>query len=285
MSRARVVIELGNGAQSSGALAAGGVFVPGCALRLSEECDLVVCGATHQLVIPARVVYVDEQRGGAGLELIGFSSELKDQLAELDLEASHAGGVAIVEDLPPLDDDATEPVALSLELDLIDPLESLESLEPPDEPSEPLAAGTQDPSRPSRRGGPAHERLRGLTLGAQLKLAATGELQERILLERFYGKNVWETLLRNPRLSPPEVARIARYGTLPRILLELIVSNNAWLQVPEIRRALLSNPRLGTDQIMKVLRLTPKHELKLAAVQAAYPHTVRSAAKMLLRDS
>jgi hypothetical protein len=128
-----------------------------------------------------------------------------------------------------------------------------------------------------------NERLRGLTLAVQIKMATQGELHERIVLERLYGKNVWETLLRNPRLTAPEVSRIARYGSLPRILLEIIVGNNAWLQIPEVRRALLSNPRLGVDQIMKVLRLTPKHELRLAAIQTAYPHAVRNAAKMLMR--
>ena len=34
---------------------------------------------------------------------------------------------------------------------------------------------------------------------------------------------------------------------------------------------------------MKVLRLMPKHELKLAAIQSVYPHAVRNVAKLLLR--
>jgi hypothetical protein len=149
------------------------------------------------------------------------------------------------------------------------------------------AAPDADPGSDRRGAGSraprnVHERLRGLNLAAQIKLATSGELHERIVLERLYGKNVWETLLRNPRLTAPEVSRIARYGSLPRILLEVILANNAWLQVPEVRRALLSNPRLGTDQIVKVLRLVPKHELRLAAVQTAYPHAVRNAAKMLI---
>ena len=149
-------------------------------------------------------------------------------------------------------------------------------------------AGPEADPASDRRGGGSralrnvHERLRGLNLAAQIKLATSGELHERIVLERLYGKNVWETLLRNPRLTAPEVSRIARYGSLPRVLLEVILANNAWLQVPEVRRALLSNPRLGTDQIVKVLRLVPKHELRLAAVQTAYPHAVRNAAKMLI---
>jgi hypothetical protein len=85
------------------------------------------------------------------------------------------------------------------------------------------------------------------------------------------------------RAPPSEVSRIARYGALPRILLEIILGNATWLQVPEVRRALLANPRLGTDQILKVLRLTARHELRLAAIQTAYPHAVRQAAKLLLR--
>ncbi len=129
-----------------------------------------------------------------------------------------------------------------------------------------------------------HERLRGLTLVQQIKLAATGETSERIILERMYGKTVWEPLLRNPRLTSPEVARIARMGALPRPMIELICANGAWLQVPEVRRALLTNPRLATDQIIRILRLLPKHELKLAAAQTSYAQAVRDVAKRLIRE-
>ncbi|MEP6860976.1 MAG: hypothetical protein ABJE66_10170 [Deltaproteobacteria bacterium] len=129
-----------------------------------------------------------------------------------------------------------------------------------------------------------HERLRGLTLVQQIKAAQHGEVSERIVLERMYGKTVWDPLLRNPRVTAPEVARIARMGALPRPMLELICTNGAWLQIPEIRRALLTNPRLSSDQAVRVLRLLPKHELKLAATQTSYPIAVRDVAKRLVRD-
>jgi hypothetical protein len=470
--RSTVVIELAGDATLSRDLAAGGVFVRGYALRIAEECELVVCGAHRRVSLPARVVYIDEQRG-AGLELIGFSNAMREQLAELtadhaaaapdddlalpsDCHIELSGGddvelhvdpdddlavpiahdddhrtvpvhtdghaaaaVPIAQDddrdttpvsmpvasaprelvlplPPPTDSDAffdvvkvedrfaagdaasgfdddfhkldePEPMlasdvrsefdddfaatgdpvpmragdAAALSNDFTDgddaaaivagdaatlgndfddsmvdqgepvPMQpgdaaargndfddepSPITLEPdpdPDDEPEPVPVPEPEPE-PEDAGsrlatgsrGPrnVHERLRGLNLAAQIKLATSGELHERIVLERLYGKNVWETLLRNPRLTAPEVSRIARYGSLPRVLLELILANNAWLQVPEVRRALLSNPRLGNDQIVKVLRLTPKHELKLAAVQTAYPHAVRNAAKMLLRS-
>lgn len=357
-----VVIELASDAPLARDLAAGGVFVPGCALRVADECELVVCGANRRISVPARVVYVDEGAGGAGLELIGFSTELRDQLAELE-PIDRSARPADDDDLAvpvaslPGDDDRTTPVSTGVHAapddDLAVPITTADDDHltipvstgvhlaaearpaPPVPPaaeaeaeaalfdaayaeSAPAAGGADhgffdivDAARPpaTDAAGPAasdaaadpadhepstpergepraprnvHERLRGLPLVAQLKLAASGELHERIVLERLYGKNVWETLLRNPRLTPPEVSRIARYGSLPRVLLEIILASNAWLAVPEVRRALLSNPRLPTDQIMKVLRLVPRHELRLATTQTAYPQAVRSAARMLL---
>jgi hypothetical protein len=129
-----------------------------------------------------------------------------------------------------------------------------------------------------------HERMRGLTLVQQLKYAHNGELAERVALERIYGKAVWEALLRNPRLTPPEVARISRMGTLPRPTIEQILGNGAWLAVPEIRRALLTNPRLGVDQVMRIVRLMTKPELKLTTTQTAYPAAVRECARKLLKE-
>ena len=82
------------------------------------------------------------------------------------------------------------------------------------------------------------------------------------------------------------------YGTLgyalrvrARTLLELIVNNTAWLRAPEVRRALLGNLRLTADMIPRVLRLLPKHELRVVPQQTAYPAAVRDAARRMLKES
>lgn len=214
-----MVLDLADNDALARDLAAGGVFAPGCTEPLGADCELIVRAGDDELVLAARVVFVDPR--GAGLELV---------------DADPAQLAAMI--APPTD-------------------------------------------KPARN---IHERLRGLSLAQQIKRAQKAEVSERIVLERMYGKTVWEPLLRNPRITAPEVARIARMGALPRPMIELICSNGAWLQIPEIRRALLSNPRLGTDQILRVLRLVPKHELKVAATATAYPHPVRDAAKRLLRE-
>jgi hypothetical protein len=128
-----------------------------------------------------------------------------------------------------------------------------------------------------------YDRLRGLNLAAQLKAAREGEATERMALERIYGKSVWEALLRNPRVTAPEVARIAGMGSLPVPLLELIVANGAWLASAAVRRGLLHNTRLGADAVAKVLRAMPRGELALVPRQTTYPVPVREAARRLLR--
>jgi hypothetical protein len=127
------------------------------------------------------------------------------------------------------------------------------------------------------------ERLRGIPVAEQLRVAREGSLAERVALERLYGKMVWEALLRNTRVTVPEVSRLAKMGTMPRPLLEIIVGNPAWLQVPQIRRALLSNPRLSQEMVQKVLSLLPRDELKLVPQGSAYPPAVRMAAKAMVK--
>jgi hypothetical protein len=125
------------------------------------------------------------------------------------------------------------------------------------------------------------QRVRAYSAAQQLKAAREGDLATRVALERVYSKAVWEPLLQNPRVTPPEVARIARKGNLPRPALESIVANPKWLASGEVRRALLSNPKLSGMALDKVLRALPKSELTLASNQSIYPASVRQAAKKL----
>lgn len=160
----------------------------------------------------------------------------------------------------------------------------LEPSEMGDEAFELLAAADDDSE--ARAGRPAYrnafERIRQLTVHERDRLARTGNLTERTALERTFGGAVWEALLTNPQLTGPEVARIAKNGTVPAPLLNHIASNSAWLSRSEVRRALLANTRLAGPAIERVLRATPMSELKLVVQQTAYPARVRQVARKLL---
>ncbi len=189
----------------------------------------------------------------------------------------------------PAEPTATEPPAAG-EADLAEPIEAAaESAE--DSPADDGEAEFEEelgfePSSqsPELQSSNRQERLRSLSVVEQLKIARKGELQDRVVVERLYGKTVWEALLQNPRITLPEVARIARKGTVPRPLLEVILENGSWLKAPNVRRALLSNPKITNDGVLKLLRLTPAHELKVMEKGTAFPMAVRDAARKLLRE-
>jgi hypothetical protein len=112
-------------------------------------------------------------------------------------------------------------------------------------------------------------------------MARSGTLPERVALERHFGGAVWEGLLQNPGITLPEVVRIAKNGGLPKPLVNVIVSNAAWLSKPEVRRALLSNPRVDGMHLDRVLRATPRSECAQVARSTAYRPAVRTRARQL----
>ncbi|HEX6241421.1 MAG TPA: hypothetical protein VFZ61_11025, partial [Polyangiales bacterium] len=128
-------------------------------------------------------------------------------------------------------------------------------------------------------------KLKNLNPQQRMQVARSSIQEERVLLERIYGSAVWELLLHNPKITIPEIARMARKGTMPRPLLDMIADNEQWVRHSLVRRALLANPRLGTDAVNKVLRTLPPRELKLVPQQTAYPMPVRQAATRLMRGS
>jgi hypothetical protein len=231
----------------------GGVFVETANLPSSDgleifsDCEVALQFVNETFTVAARVVHVSP--AGVAVEFVDFGPALRERIATLLATSS-----------------SEQPADVSDELDQSEPHAD-------DEPVAERAIKA-----------PAHERLRNLSVAEQIKLALKADTAERILLERIYGKGVWEPLLRNPRITPPEVARIAKMGSLPRPLLEVIVSNGAWLGVPEVRRSLLSNPRLSTDVVPRILRLMPKHELKLVPTQTAYASGIREHARRMLKD-
>ncbi len=129
-----------------------------------------------------------------------------------------------------------------------------------------------------------YERVRRLSLHERDRMARQGLLSERVALERTFGGSVWEGLLQNSSLTVPEVAQIAKKGTLSQPLVALIVANGGWLASGEVRRALLGNPRVNGVQLDRVLRATPKPELKQIAQMSPYRSQVRMAAKKLLGE-
>ncbi len=238
-------------------LSTGGCFVTGASgLSQTQLCRLVLehpdSGA--QLELRARVVWVIAD--GVGLAFENFGPAVRERIrAFVEAPAAEA------------------PVAAEAG--------AAEAGAAKGSPEAGAAKGSPEAGT-AHTGKSVHERMRGLSATEQLRVAREGEPAERTVLERIYGKAVWPALLGNPRLTVPEVARLARMGNMPRPQLEMIAANTSWLASAQVRRALLCNPRTTSDMVRKILKLTPKPELKAMPKQTAYPATVRQLATKML---
>jgi hypothetical protein len=257
-------------------LAQGRAFVPGATgLSLFSPCRLVVRHPSGDtLELDCEVVNVLDQG-----PLQGVALQLTDQseAARARLAAFVGQPVANANDGRPADGEPDDwEDASTGELPTDDEQEQEEEEESEDED----AGEEREPLNLVKE---RQLRLRNLDVAERINVARGPSMQDRILLERIYGALVWETLLRNPKITVPEMARIAKKGTISRPMLDLIVENEHWIHQSVVRRALLSNPRLSPDNANKVLRTLPHRELKLVPKQKAYPAIVRAAAQRLLK--
>lgn len=278
-------------------------------LSVREQCELVLVHpvSSAQITLPAEAVYVaPSPQMGVGLEILESAERLGEQLDHFLTHQSHSApsdralpaetepygepsdelllpderqqdSVLFLASEPAREDTWSSMEGEEFELDPIssqpsahlddDALEKLEDIRPPPSSQAVLPAGA---------------RVRTLNAAGRDRMARHGSLSERVALERAFGPAVWEALLSNPLLSTAEVSRIAKNHTVSQPILSTIVSNPGWLVKPEVRRALLSNPRLLESQIERTLRALPHSELRLVLRQTAYPPRVRNVAKRLL---
>jgi hypothetical protein len=76
-------------------VASGGVFAAGAPLRLDEECNLVLRAGQEELRLVARAVLVNDR--GSGLEIVGLTTSLRDQISAFARVASY---IAVMRDAP-----------------------------------------------------------------------------------------------------------------------------------------------------------------------------------------
>ncbi len=245
-------------------LARGRAFVPGAnAVVARTRCQLVLSCRWNDtaFIINAEAVWSDPAGAGVGLEFVDWSKQRARELRAM-AECDAANGSD--------DPDTLRKLGRREE----------DGSEPPDLPEEP--ADISKPAGAVRRAPNVYERVRRLKPHEQQQLARHCGHAERVALERCFGGAVWEALLQNPQLTGPEVAMIAKKGSLPRPVLASITSNAAWLSVPEVQRALLSNPRLDPGAIGRVLRTMSRADLARIQQQTRYPARVRNEARRIL---
>jgi hypothetical protein len=118
----------------------------------------------------------------------------------------------------------------------------------------------------------------------RIKLALTGNREERMTLIRDPNKLVQRAVLQSPKLTDQEVESFAGMTSLNEEVLRIIAGNRSFIKSYTIVKKLINNPKVPLDISLHLLpRLNPT-DVKFLTMNKNIPETLRSTAAKLMRQ-
>jgi hypothetical protein len=184
-----------------------------------------------------------------------------DALLLVQLQGPFGGGTAVKAKVV-----AALPDGLALAIDG-DPASLLETLlarpaQPPDDATTPEDSDGDTPAAPRQN---AWDRVRGLPQMEKILLAVKADRTERALLLQDNDPRVLLSLLRNPRLTIDEVARLAKSAFLTYQIADVIMQATHWMTSIDVRLGLIHNPKTPQAFALRILPSLPEPEIRAIA--------------------
>ena len=111
----------------------------------------------------------------------------------------------------------------------------------------------------------AWDRMRSLSQMEKILLAVKADRAERALLLQDNDPRVLLSLLRNPRLTVDEVARLAKSPYLTFQIADVIVKAQQWMASLDVRAGLVHNPKTPPAFALRILPTLPDAEVRAIA--------------------
>jgi hypothetical protein len=109
------------------------------------------------------------------------------------------------------------------------------------------------------------DRVRGLSQIEKVFLAVKADRTERSLLLQDNDPRVLLSLLRNPRLTVDEVARLTKSSFLNYQIAEVIMKTSQWMASLDVRLGLIRNPKTPQAFALRILPSLPDLEVRAIA--------------------
>jgi hypothetical protein len=111
------------------------------------------------------------------------------------------------------------------------------------------------PSQASKHG--ILQKIQRLSVGERIALALKGGREIRSALSKDPNKEVVTTVLKNPKITEPEVEIFAHSRNIPEDVLRQISKNREWMRNYQITLAMVNNPKtppgIGSSLVAKLL--------------------------------
>lgn len=111
----------------------------------------------------------------------------------------------------------------------------------------------------------AWDRMRALSQMEKILLAVKADRSERAMLLQDNDPRVLLSLLRNPRLTVEEVARLAKSSFLNFQIADVIVKAPQWMSSLDVRLGLIHNPKTPQALGLRILPTLPESEVRAIA--------------------
>lgn len=131
-------------------------------------------------------------------------------------------------------------------------------VKPPDDP-----APSAEESSEARQSG--WDRMRALSQMEKILLAIKADRTERAFLLQDSDPRVLLSVLRNPRLTVEEVARIAKSSHVNLQIADVIAKTGQWMASLDVRLALVHNARTPPALALRILPTLPESEVRAIA--------------------
>jgi hypothetical protein len=109
------------------------------------------------------------------------------------------------------------------------------------------------------------DRIRALSQMEKLLLAVKADRTERALLLQDNDPRVLLSLLRNPRLTVDEVARLAKSSFLTYQVADVIMKTGQWMANLDVRLGLIHNAKTPPAFALRILPTLPESEVRSIA--------------------
>ena len=131
------------------------------------------------------------------------------------------------------------------------------------------------------RGSSPMFRIKAMNPNERMRLALKAGRTERAILVRDTSPRVLMGLLGNPRLDGEDVLRIVRSTHVNAAILKRVAGERRWIQNPEIRNAVVRNPKTPTPLALRLLETLRTPDLQVLAKSGQSKEALRRAAVRL----
>jgi len=119
-------------------------------------------------------------------------------------------------------------------------------------------------------------------IGEKIKMALTGDKEWRKILIKDANKLVSSGVVKNPRMTEPEVLTILKSGVQNDEIMRLICANKEWVKNYQIRKALIENPKTPLANALRYLGTMNEKDVSTLAKSRNISSVVATQAKRLL---